>query len=346
MISFACDYSEGCHPKILEALIKSNYEQLPGYGFDDYAVLAKQKIKEACKQADAEVFFLVGGTQTNQVVIDAILKPYEGILTLDSGHIAQYEAGAIEYTGHKILRIEGENGKMQAPKIAEYCQNFYADSHQKHMVQPGAVFLTFPTEVGTIYSKQELMDIYETAHQYHLAVYLDGARLGYGLMSEECDVSLADIAKYTDAFYIGGTKLGALCGEAVVFSKGNSPEFFFTHVKQHGALLAKGRLLSIQYDVLFTDNLYFHIARHANAMAKKLKEGFMAKGYSFRFSSSTNQQFVIMSEEDEKVLRQRGFCFSHWEKLGNGSDVWRFVTSWATSEKQVEELLAALPDKR
>lgn len=342
MISFECDYSEGCHPKILEAFIKTNYEQHSGYGFDPYTISAKEKIRNACGHKEAEVFLLTGGTQTNQVVIDAILEPYQGIIAPSTGHIANFEAGAIEYTGHKVLLLSGSEGKLQAEAIASYCERFYQDDHAHHMVQPGAVFLTFPTEIGGLYSKKELQDIYAVAQQYQLKVYLDGARLGYGLTAEGCDVNLQDIATYTDAFYIGGTKIGALCGEAVVFPHGQVPKHFFTRIKQHGALLAKGRLLGLQFDTLFTDNLYFKLAASANSCAKLLREGFAAKNYPFRFISYTNQQFIILRQEEEEKLRRQGFRFSFWERLDEQHCTWRFVTSWATQESQVAALLRAL----
>lgn len=344
MISFASDYSEGCHPKILEAFIKSNYKQLAGYGADEHTSLARQKIRDACHKHEADVFFLVGGTQTNQLMIDTLLESYQGIIALDTSHISHMEAGAIEYSGHKILLIEGKDGKIDASSLENYCQNFYQDKHQHHRVQPGAVFLTFPTELGTVYSKKELEDIYRCAKQFSLKVYIDGARLGYGLMSKESDVNLQDIAEYSDAFYIGGTKLGALCGEAVVFPRGDAPKHFFTIIKQHGALLAKSRLLGISFEVLFTEDLYFRLAQHANRLAQYLEDGFRKKGYIPVFSSTTNQKFFWLTEAVVEELKIKGFIFTLWQ-TGKQENIYRFVTSWATQKQQVDALLKELPSR-
>ena len=345
MISFESDYIEGCHPLILKRFIDTNLEQLSGYGADHYTAEATAKIQDACCDPLAQVYFLVGGTQTNQIVLDTLLAPYEGIVAPETGHIAVHEAGAIEFTGHKVLTLPSHEGKICPQELEDYCAMFYADGNHEHMVFPGVVFLTFPTELGTLYKKSELQEIRQIANKYGLRVYLDGARLGYGLMSEECDCTLADIAALVDVFYIGGTKVGALCGEAVVFTHQNMPKYFATRVKQHGGMVAKGRLLSVQFDTLFTDDLYFEEGRHALAMAKKLKEGFEAKGYEMTYVSPTNQQFTILTEEEVDILHEKGFRFSFWENLPDGRTVYRFVTSWATSENNVDALLEALPER-
>ena len=271
MLYFLNDYSEGAHEKVLQHLIDTNMEQLPGYGTDHYCEEAKEKIKKACGCEDAEVFLLTGGTQTNQIVIDTMLQPYEGVVAAQTGHVSTHEAGAIEFTGHKVLTLPEKNGKIRAADLKNLVETFYGDENHEHMVFPGMVYISHPTEYGTLYTKKELEEISEVCHKYDLPLFLDGARLGYGLVSPETDVTLEDIARYTDVFYIGGTKVGALCGEAVVFTK-KAPKHFMTMVKQQGALLAKGRLLGIQFDTLFTDDLYTKISRNAIDTAMKLKK--------------------------------------------------------------------------
>ena len=268
MLSFENDYSEGAHPKILQRFVETNLEQVPGYGSDPYCDSAKEKIRAACNCPDAEIFFLVGGTQTNAVVIDSMLQAYEGVVSAQTGHVNAHEAGAIEYTGHKVLSIPQYDGKMKASDLEAYLKTFWQDESHEHMVFPGMVYISHPTEYGTLYTKQELADLSAICRRYEIPLYLDGARLGYGLMSKHTDVTLPDIAELCDVFYIGGTKVGALCGEAVVFTKHHMPKYFVTHVKQHGALLAKGRLAGVQFDTLFTDNLYFEISKHAIEMAE------------------------------------------------------------------------------
>ena len=262
MVSFECDYIAGAHPEILKRLAETNMESLPGYGMDHYTESAKEKIKAACGLTDAQVEFLVGGTQTNAVVISTMLRDWEGVIAADSGHVSVHESGAIEFTGHKVIELPSMDGKLEADTVRAYLEKFHSDVTNDHMVFPGMVYISFPTEPGTLYSKAELEALSCLCHEYEIPLYLDGARLGYGLMSDACDMTLKDIARLTDVFYIGGTKVGALCGEAVVFTKGNRPEHFMTSVKKRGALLAKGRLLGIQFDTLFTDDLYFKISRH------------------------------------------------------------------------------------
>ncbi|MBM6749930.1 low specificity L-threonine aldolase [Mediterraneibacter glycyrrhizinilyticus] len=336
MISFENDYIQGAHPEILRRLAETNMEPLSGYGSDPYCESAREKIRKACGCENAEVYFLVGGTQTNAVVIDAMTKGYEGVVAADSGHIAIHEAGAVEFTGHKVLTVLGQNGKIDGKELRKYLQGFYQDENHEHMVFPGMVYLSHPTEFGTLYTKEELSQISEVCREYEIPLYLDGARLGYGLMSRGTDVSLSDVAEFCDAFYIGGTKVGALCGEAVVFP-GKAPKHFLTVVKQHGALLAKGRLPGIQFDTLFTDDLYFRISSHAIEMAEKLKEVLREKGLPFAWESPTNQQFVVMEDEKMEQLREN-VVFSFWEKADRDHTIVRFATSWGTKEEEIEEL--------
>ncbi len=336
-LSFESDYTTGAHPEILKRFAETNLEPLPGYTTDIYCESAKEKIKKACKNEDVDVFFLVGGTQTNAVVISTLLKDYEGVVSADTGHINAHEAGAVEYTGHKVIELKHKNGKINADDLLNYLNSFFADENHEHMVFPGMVYISHPTEFGTLYSKNELEGISKVCRKYNIPLFMDGARLGYGLMSIDCDLTLEDISKLCDAFYIGGTKVGALCGEAVVFNKKVTPKYFMTMVKQHGAMLAKGRLLGIQFDTLFTDNLYFHISRHAIEMAELLKSVLKEKGYKFAWDSPTNQQFVILENSKmEKLKEKAGFCF--WEKIDENHTVVRFATSWSTNKEDIEEL--------
>ena len=337
MISFTCDYSEGAHPKILERLVASNMEQLPGYGTDHYCESAKVRIREACGAPDAEVFFLVGGTQTNSTVIAAMLNDYEGVVSAETGHIGVHEAGAVEYTGHKVLTIPGRQGKINPAELQDYLTAATTDPNYEHMVFPGMVYISFPTEYGTLYTKAELKIIHDIAGQFGLPLFIDGARLGYGLMSPACDVTLPELAQLCDVFYIGGTKVGCFCGEAVVFPRGNAPKHFYTITKQHGAMMAKGRLLGIQFDTLFTDNLYFEISRHAIDMAMKLKQMLKEKGCRFFIDSPTNQQFVVLENIKIKELSKH-VAFDLWDRIDADHTAVRFATSWATPEEHIEEL--------
>lgn len=341
MLSFESDYIEGAHEKILQRLIETNMEKLSGYGNDKYCERAKQKIREACKCPQADIYFLVGGTQTNATVIDSVLNQYEGVVAASSGHVSIHEAGAIEFTGHKVIEIPHKYGKIEADTLKKHLQTFYADGSHEHMVFPGMAYISHPTEYGTLYTKDELIGISAVCKEYKIPLYLDGARMGYGLMSKHTDVTLPVIAECCDVFYIGGTKVGALCGEAVVFTKRNTPKHFATMVKQHGALLAKGRLLGIQFDTLFTDDLYFKISKHALEMAELLKQGFQRKGYSFYLESQTNQQFIVLENEEMEQL-QKKVSFSIWEKADDNHTVVRFATSWATKKEDVEELITLL----
>lgn len=341
MLNFASDYTEGVHEAILRRLIETNYEQLPGYGTDHYCDSAKEKIKAAVGCPDAQVFLLTGGTQTNQIVIDTMLSACEGVVCADTGHIACHEAGAIEYTGRKVLTLPHHEGKLQADTLREYLEGFYSDENHDHMVFPGMVYISHPTEYGTLYSLAELTALSETCRQYDIPLYMDGARLGYGLMSSGTDVTLKDIANLCDVFYIGGTKVGALCGEAVVFTRNNAPKRFFTSIKQHGALLAKGRLLGVQFDALFTDGLYFSISRHAIEMADRMRSAFREKGYSFHIETTTNQIFITLENSCMEELK-KSVSFSFWERTDAGHTVVRFASSWATRPESVDALIALL----
>ncbi|MBR7012269.1 MAG: aminotransferase class I/II-fold pyridoxal phosphate-dependent enzyme [Muribaculaceae bacterium] len=340
MISFESDYNNGCHEAILKRLIETNNERATGYGLDDYCTAAKEKIRLICDKPEADVFFLVGGTQTNATVIDAMLHSYQGVLSVETGHINVHESGAIEFGGHKVLVLPSHDGKMDANELNQWLQAFYDDIAYEHMVFPGIVYITFATEMGTIYTLDELRAISDVCKQYDLPLFVDGARLGYGLMAEGCDVSIQQLADLCDVFYLGGTKCGALCGEAVVFPHHNAPAHFFTIVKQHGALLAKGRLLGIQFDVLMQDNLYFKIAHHAVEQAMRLRDAFIAKGYEMYSNSPTNQQFVLLDRETIERL-EKDFVFEQWFPVGEKMNC-RFVTSWATLPEDVDALIAAL----
>ncbi|MBQ8165424.1 MAG: aminotransferase class I/II-fold pyridoxal phosphate-dependent enzyme [Lachnospiraceae bacterium] len=337
MISFESDYTNGAHPVILQKLIETNDEMLATYGFDKYSESAKEKIKVACQCPEAEVHFLTGGTQTNAIVISTMLKDYEGVVAADTGHISSHEAGAIEYTGHKVLTVGQELGKIKADELEKYLDSFYGDENHEHMVFPGMVYISHPTEYGTLYSKRELEELSNICGKYEIPLYMDGARLGYGLMSYDTDVTLADVAKYCDVFYIGGTKVGALCGEAVVFTKNNAPKHSMTMIKQHCALLAKGRLLGVQFDALFTDDLYYKISRHAIDMAEELKKVLQEKGFRFFIDSPTNQQFIIIEDSKLNSLKDE-LKVSFWEKYDENNTVMRFATSWSTKPEDIEAL--------
>ena len=336
MLYFENDYSEGAHEQILQHLMATTREKLPPYGADKYSESARAKIREACACPDAQIYFLAGGTQSNQVVIDSMLAPYEGAIAAKTGHIALHEAGAIEFTGHKVLELPQENGKLQAATIRTYLQDFYADTSHEHMVAAGMVYLSHPTEYGTLYTKQELTDIAAVCKEYDLKLYLDGARLGYALACPTSDVTLPVLAELCDAFYIGGTKVGALCGEAIVFPK-KAPSHFLTRIKQHGALFAKGRTVGVQFDALFTDGLYFKLGEHALSYAETLKNVLREKNYQFFIDSPTNQIFVVVDNERLKELG-KSVRYSFWEKYDDAHIVVRFATSWSTTEDDLLKL--------
>ena len=334
MVSFENDYNTGAHPEILKKLAETNLEALSGYGTDAYCESARNKIREAVGLPDADVEFLVGGTQTNMVVISTMLGDTEGVVAAKTGHVSVHEAGAIEYTGHKVIELPSVNGKMVPADLRHYMEVFYSDETHEHMVFPGMVYLSWPTEFGTLYSKNELTEISAVCRKYGMKLFVDGARLGYGLMSPEADLTLPELAAIADVLYIGGTKVGALCGEAVVFTGGCRPKRFITSVKKRGALLAKGRLLGIQFDTLFTDDLYFRIGRHAIEMAERLKQIFEAHGIPRYIESPTNQQYVVLENEYMEKLREK-VMFSFWEKIDDDHTAVRFVTSWSTTEEDL-----------
>ena len=337
MISFTSDYTEGAHPEILKRLQDTNFCQEPGYGEDSFSEDARRLIREALGRPEASVFFLVGGTQTNSTVIDAVIPHYGAVIAAETGHIAVHESGAVELSGHKVITLPSHEGKMAAKDLQDYLETFYGDAAWPHMAHPDMVYISFPTEYGTIYSKAELEAIRKVCKEYKLKLFIDGARLGYGLESPSADVTLKDIADLCDVFYIGGTKVGALCGEAVVFPAGDASEHFFTIVKQHGALLAKGRLLGLQFQALFTGELYFEISRHAIEMAALLKKVFERRGIPFYIDSPTNQQFPILTKEQMDALDGK-VLYEIWGKLPDGRFITRFCTSWCTAPRQIEEL--------
>lgn len=337
MVSLDCDYNNGCHPAILRRLAETNDKKSKTYGYDEWTESAKAKIREACDDPDAQIRFLVGGTQTNATVIDSLLQSYEGVVAVQTAHINSHEAGAIEFTEHKVITIPGHDGKMDPKELEQYMNEFLDDANSEHSVYPGMVYITFPTELGTLYTKDELTKLYELCQKYHLPLYIDGARLGYGLMSPENDITLPYLAHHCDVFYIGGTKVGALCGEAVVFTHNNAHPHFFNIVKQHGALMAKGRVVGLQFETLFTDNLYFDISKHAIDMAMQVKQIFKEAGYHFLVDSPTNQQFVILPNEELPHLSQN-ILFETWGKVDPTHTACRFVTSWATTKEEIEEL--------
>lgn len=340
--SFESDYNNGCLPEILRRLSETNDEKSSGYGFDPYTERAKDRIRKACDMTEAEVHFLVGGTQTNATAIDSLLQGCEGVLSVDTGHLNVHESGAVEAFGHKVLVLPGiAGGKMAASQIDDYMRKFLADETYPHMVQPGMVYITLPTELGALYSRKELADIYTVCQQYGLRLYVDGARLGYGLMAEGNDINLPFLAHHCDAFYIGGTKVGALLGEALVYTNTRAPKYIFTIIKRHGALLAKGRVLGLQFDTLFTDDLYFRVSRHAIDMAQALRKVFAKHGLSLGIDSPTNQQFVILSKEQKQRLAEE-IAFEIWEPLPNDHLLCRFVTCWATTEADIAALDEAL----
>ena len=337
MLSFQSDYIMGAHPEILKALERTNFIATAGYGSDEFCENAKKKIISACNCPGADVWFLVGGTQTNAVVISTVLQRFEGVIAAETGHIGFHEAGAVEYTGHKVLLIPHHQGKIDADELYAYIKGFYNDANHTHMVPPGMVYISHPTEYGTLYSKDELTRISAICREYSIPLFMDGARLGYGLMSYDTDLTLPDIAELCDILYIGGTKVGALCGEAIVFTKNNTPSHFLTQIKQQGALIAKGRLLGVQFDTLFTDGLYFKISRHAIDMAERLKKMLTDKGYTFYINSPTNQQFILIDDKKYAEL-QKHVNVGFWEKPDDTHTVVRFATSWATTEEELSEL--------
>lgn len=337
MISFECDYNNGAHPKVLENLIKYNDAKPTPYGFDEFSERAKDRIREACGMPDAQIFFLTGGTQTNATTIDSMLYQYEGVICVETGHINVHEAGAVEFTEHKIITLPGDNGKMDSKVLDKYLDDFMHDGNNAHAVFPGLVYITFPTELGTLYSAKELDELYQVCQRYEIPLYVDGARLGYGLVAEGNDISLPYLARHCDVFYIGGTKIGALCGEAVVFTNRQAHKHFFSIQKQHGAVIAKGALIGLQFEALFTDNLYLQLSRHAVKMAMRMRQIFEERGFEFFIDSPTNQQFVFLPDAVVEYLSQQ-VEFTHWGKASGHRTICRFVASWTTTDEELNEL--------
>ena len=340
MQHFDSDYMEGAHPLILERMVGHNMVKTTGYGCDEICASARRRILEACGSPDSEVHFLVGGTQTNATVIKALLRPHEGVIAATTGHIAVHESGAIEASGHKVLTLPQHDGKLQAEEIDAYIEKFYGDESFEHMVFPGMVYLSQPTEYGTIYSLKELEAIAEVCRKWQIPLFVDGARLGYALSSDDADFTLKDLARLCDVFYIGGTKVGAMMGEAVVMRRGLCNRFF-TIVKQQGALLAKGWMLGLQFDTLFTDDLYLKIARHAICEARRLREALEAKGYRSYSTSPTNQIFLRLTPEEMAKVKQVT-TYTEWDRLPDGDSVIRLATSWATKPEDIDALIEAL----
>lgn len=337
-LNFASDYTEGAHPKIIEALISTNMLKTPGYGTDEFSEAARKKIRLACACPDAEIHFLTGGTQTNMTVIDALLRSFEGVIAADTGHISTHEAGAIEFCGHKVLTVPHNLGKISAGQIEKLMNGFFADGNREHTVFPGAVYISQPTEYGTLYSLNELTKLSEVCKKYALKLYCDGARLAYALGSKENDVTLPDLARLCDVFYIGGTKCGTLFGEAVVITEKDMIPHFFTTVKQHGALMAKGRITGLQFDTLFTDDLYKKIGVPAVSAAEKIKEALVKKGYTLFFDSPTNQIFVLLEDKKYESLSEK-IVMSFWEKPDENHTAVRIAASWAITEQDIDDII-------
>ena len=340
-ILFQCDYNEGAHPRILERLLATNMEQTPGYGEDDYCKSAAAKIRSACCDENLAVHFLMGGTQANLTVISAALRPHQGVLCANTGHINVHETGAVEACGHKVLELASEDGKVTARQVREACVSHRNNKSFEHMVQPGMVYISNPTELGTLYSADELKSLYEVCREFDIRLFLDGARLGYGLASPDNTLSLQAIARYTDVFYIGGTKVGALFGEAVVIKDEELKKDFRYLIKQHGGMLAKGRLLWLQFDELFTDNLYLDISANAITLAERIREAIDKKGWPYLVENRTNQIFPIVPDEALEKLGER-FGYSYDHRVDAGHSAVRFCTSWATREENVDELVSAI----
>ena len=341
MIRFECDYGEGAAQPVLDLLQKTNLEQTPGYGMDDYCDQARGLIRKLCDAPDAGVHFFVGATQANFTVVDALLKPWQGVLCADSGHINVHETGAVEATGHKCLALPSVQGKITAQQVRDAYDAHWADASHEHIAQPGMVYISNPTEDGTLYTKEELTDLSATCYDCGLCLFVDGARMAYGLASEANDLNLQDYANLCDVFYLGGTKCGALFGEAVIINNPDLDQDFRYAIKQHGAMLAKGRLLGLQFDTLFTDDLYFRISKHAINMAMQIRDAFDARGLQFYLHSPTNLQFLIMENKAVRALQQK-IAFHTWGKVDEEHSVARFATSWSTTQEDVDALIDAI----
>lgn len=340
-IQFICDYCEGAAPEIIRRLTETNLCQTVGYGEDEYCGSARGKIAARIGREDLDIHFLVGGTQTNATAIASILKPYQGVVCADCGHINVHETGAIEHSGHKVLALPSNQSKITAKQIDECFGEHFGDSNHEHIVQPGMVYISFPTELGMLYTKAELQAMKSVCEKWNVPLYIDGARLGYGLASPYCDVKLEDLPDLCDAFYIGGTKQGALFGEALVIVNPSLRKDFRYYIKQNGGMLAKGRLLGLQFDTLFTDDLYFRLSESAVQKAFRIRDAFKAAGFEMLSDSPTNQQFVILTPEAESKLSEQ-FGYEFWQKAHDGLSAVRFCTSWATTDANVDKLIAAV----
>ena len=340
-LNFACDYAKGAHPAIMRRMVETNLMETAGYGLDEISDSARNRIRKACKCENASVEFLTGGTQTNAVMIDALLKSYQGVIAARTGHISVHEAGAIEANGHKVLTIPHQHGKISAVDVEKYLEDFYSDENHEHMVMPGMVYLSHPTEYGTLYAKAELQAFRNVCDKYGIYLYVDGARLAYALSCPENDVSLVDLASLCDAFYIGGTKCGALFGEAVVVPDPKKIPHLFTIIKQHGALFAKGRLLGIQFDELFRDDLYMRIGEPAIKAAADIRSALQKKGYRLCFGSPSNQIFVVMKNDKLKELGEK-VEYGFWEKYDEEHSVIRLAADWAATEAETRALIDVL----
>ena len=336
---FRSDYMEGAHPKIIERLVKTNTEKTAGYGTDGYCEAAREKIRRACSAPDSEVYFFVGGTQANATVLSSILLPYQGVVCCDTAHINCHEAGAVEATGHKVISTKGKDGKLTPEGLLSVIEQYENDESREHTVMPGCAYVSHPTELGTLYTKDELSRLSKICKEYSIPLFLDGARLGYGIAAPQSDLSLADIASLCDLFYIGGTKCGALMGEALVVTNKTLCKSYFSMMKRHGAVLAKGRLLGLQFVTLFTDNLYVEICKNGVELALYLKSELIARGYRTYIDSPTNQQFFIITNEKYEQLKLK-IGFTLWEKLPSGDVVIRLVTSFMTTKEQVDCLIS------
>lgn len=342
-IQFQCDYNEGCTPEILQVLATTNMEQNVGYGEDPHCENARNLIREACDAPDAQVHFMVGGTQANATIISSILRPYQGVIAATTGHISVHETGAIEHGGHKVLSLPSVEGKISARQIEQCIQDHYNEDGPEHMVQPGMVYISYPTEYGTIYSYKELNDIQKVCTKYHIPLFVDGARLGYGLASDAADITLPQLAKFADIFYIGGTKQGALFGEAVVIMNPHLGRDFRYYIKQGGGMMAKGRLLGIQFEVLMCDGLYTKLAKHANNEAERIRKAMNEKKYEEVVKSPTNQLFYTIPDSHLKQLEEH-FIFSVWGKPSPDSTTIRICTSWATKPENTDFLIRKISE--
>lgn len=339
MIRFNCDYQEGAHPRILQKLMETNYVQSPGYGEDDFCAEAREIIRQKCASPKADVHFLVGGTQTNMIFMSAALRAHQGSISVETGHIAVHESGAVESTGHKVITLPGKDGKLIAGEVSEYCRLHFSDEAHEHMVMPKVVYISNPTELGTLYTRNELQALRGVCDRWNLYLYMDGARLGYGLASPENELDLPFISEMCDAFYIGGTKQGMLFGEALVINHDALKEDFRYIVKQKGAMFAKGRLLGLQFTELLKDDLYMEMSRHAIDLAMKLKQAFIDKGYPFLMESPSNQQFPILPDAHLNVLKKK-YSYSYMQRVDAEHSAVRFCTSWATQPENVDALIA------